>query len=134
MKSLQAFKVFMESAGAPNYVRRYCEGLDKFEWVWFYEQMKEPIEFVGDIEYLLYILKWILKHGFDDLSYAVYAHYVMDPEFCHDDAIKGTWLGILEERYGEQLEQEIASLSCGVLPGTDENSGRKDSTVDSLPF
>jgi len=134
MKSLQAFKVYMISTEAPNYVRRYCERLDKYEWLWFYEQMKEPMEFVEDTEYLFYILKWILKYDFDDLSYDVYTHYVMDPELCHDDAIKDAWMGILKERYGEHLEEEIISGLYDILPGIDENSGYKNLTGDIPPF
>ena len=36
MKSPDVFKEFMAGSKAPNYVRRYCEGLDEFKWQWFY--------------------------------------------------------------------------------------------------
>lgn len=52
MKSLDIFKEYMSSSQVPNYVRQYCDNLDEFKWQWFYYQMKEPMEFVTDTEYL----------------------------------------------------------------------------------
>lgn len=67
----------MTGSKSPNYVKRYCLRLDKFKWQWFYYQMKEPVEFIGDIECLFYILKLILKDDFDDLGYAVYFQVII---------------------------------------------------------
>lgn len=107
MESLELFKEFMIGSKSPNYVKRYCLQLDKFKWQWFYYQMKEPVEFVVDIEYLFYILKWILKDDFDDLGYAVYFQVIMDPEMRPKPLIKDEWLTILDKRYTERLLDDL---------------------------
>lgn len=107
MKSLDSFKNFMFSNDVPNYVKRYCSGLDEFKWQWFYYQMKEPVKFVADIEYLVYILKWILKEDFDDLGYAVYFQVIMDPEIRPEPLIKDEWRTILDKRYQERLQNDL---------------------------
>ena len=136
MKSLNAFKAFMKSGDAPNCLVRYCRHLDKYGWLWFYEQMKEPAEFVKDIQYLFYILKWILKTDFDDLSYAVYVQYVMDSEMVYDDPIKDVWLGILQKRYGKIMEEEIISslIYDSLCPEIDERYSSLNTIEDTLPF
>lgn len=94
----------------PNYVQRYCETLDEFKWQWFYSQMKEPIKFVTNVDNLFYILKWILKANFDDLSYAIYFQDVMDPECRPESLIKDEWLPILRKRYYKQLMEDISEI------------------------
>ena len=111
MKSLQAFKSFMLGPDAPNWVARYCGCLDKYEWMWFYEQMKEPTEF-ANVEWLFYVLKWILKHDFDDLSREVFFQYVLDPEMCYGVTIKDEWLDCLKVRYGKELEEVLFGLDA----------------------
>lgn len=115
MKSLAAFKEFMTGFKAPNYVRRYCEGLDDFKWQWFYFQMKEPIEFVADVNYLFYVLKWILKSNFDDLGYEVYFQSVMDPEMRPEPLIKDEWWPVLQKRYYERFNSEMAEIDCNSM-------------------
>ena len=112
MKSPDVFKEFMAGSNVPNYVRRYCEGLDEFKWQWFYFQMKEPIEFVADVDYLFYILKWILKSNFDDLGYEVYFQSVMNPEMYPEQLIKDEWWSILQKRYYERFNSEISEIDC----------------------
>lgn len=97
----------MTSSKSPNYVRRYCLQLDEFKWQWFYYQMKEPVEFIVDIEYLFYILKWILKDDFDDLGYSVYFQVIMDPEMRLEPLIKDEWWTILDKRYSERLMDDL---------------------------
>ena len=112
MKSLDAFKEFMAGSKAPNYVRRYCEDLDEIKWQWLYFQMKEPIEFVADVDYLFYILKWILKSNFDDLGYEVYFQSVMNPEMRPEPLIKDEWWSVLQKRYYERLNSEMSEMKC----------------------
>ncbi|MEW6215652.1 MAG: hypothetical protein AB1478_10710 [Nitrospirota bacterium] len=69
--------------------------------------MKEPVEFVVDIEYLFYILKWILKDDFDDLGYAVYFQVIMDPEMRPEPLIKDEWWTILDKRYRGRLMDDL---------------------------
>jgi hypothetical protein len=110
MESLETFKEFMSGGQSPNYVKRYCLQLDEFKWLWFYHQMKEPVEFVVDVEYLFYILKWILKEDFDDLSYAVYFQVIMDPEMRPEPLIKDEWWPILDKQYQECLQNELSGM------------------------
>lgn len=107
MESLDLFKKFMTSSKSPNYVKRYCLHLDELKWQWFYYQMNEPVEFVVDIDYLFYILKWILKDDFDDLGYAVYFQVIMDPEMHPEPLIKDEWWTILDRRYRERLMDDL---------------------------
>lgn len=110
MKSLDIFKEYMSSSQVPNYVRRYCDNLDEFKWQWFYYQMKEPMEFVADTEYLFYVLKWILKYDFDDLGYEVYFQTIMDPEMWSEPLIKDKWWTILDKRYQERFHNDISEM------------------------
>jgi hypothetical protein len=125
MDNLICFKGHMSGDKAPNYVRRYCECLDELGWKCFYRQIREPVEFVTDLNFLFYILKWILKIDFDDLSYEVYFQYIMDPELSYDGMIKPEWIPILEKRYDSKLEEEFSEIqenSC-LLP--DEKGSRQ---------
>lgn len=110
MKSLDSFKSFMSGNNAPNYVKRYCIRLDELKWQWFYCQMREPVEFVTDINDLFYILKWILKHDFDDLAYEVYFQDMMDPEGRPESLIKEEWRDILQTRYKQRLAEDIPEI------------------------
>lgn len=110
MNSLDTFKDFMVSNEVPSYVWRYCSVLDEYKWQWFYLQMKEPMEFVTDIDYLFYILKWILKQDFKDLSYSVFFQDIMDPECRPESLIKNEWWPILQKRYLAQLQKDIPKI------------------------
>lgn len=96
----------------PCYVQRYCKQLDDSQWKWFYEQMVEPVTFVTDIAYLFYVLKWILKFNFDDLSYAVYFQDILDPECIPQSLIKNEWLPVLRNRYEQRLKKELFEIRC----------------------
>ncbi|MBU9713142.1 hypothetical protein [Evansella tamaricis] len=92
--------------------------MDDSQWQWFYEQMLEPVTFVTDIPYLFYILKWILKYDFDDLSYAVYFQDLMDPECIPQSLIKDEWLPVLCNRYELRLKKELFEIRCSVNDGS----------------
>lgn len=111
MKSLKSFRKFMTGYQVPNYVKRYCMRLDDHRWQWFYLQMKEPVGFVANIEYLFYTLKWILKSDFDDLAYEVYFQSIMNPEMRPEPLIKEEWWRILNKRYSERFENDISEIS-----------------------
>ncbi|OIJ21359.1 hypothetical protein BKP45_00850 [Anaerobacillus alkalidiazotrophicus] len=114
IKSIDSFQVFMLGEGVPCYVQRYCKQLDASQWQWFYEQMLEPVTFVTDTAYLFYVLKWILKYDFDDLSYAVYFQDIMDPECNPQSLIKDEWLPVLWNRYGQRLKKELFGIRCSL--------------------
>jgi hypothetical protein len=110
LMSFDSFKTFMVSNNVPNYINRYCNDLSDVKWIWFYAQMSEPLHFVADIDYLLYILKWILKSDFKDLSYEVYFYEIMDAEGRPESSIKDEFWPMLTERYSKQLEEDISLM------------------------
>ena len=101
------FKAYMTSMNVPNYVIRYCEDLNEQKWKWFYGQMENALEKTNDVECLFYSLKWILKHDFDDLTYAIFLQDYMDPEMRPESLIKDEWHGALYERYKDRLSEDI---------------------------
>lgn len=116
MESLNSFKSFMSGNDVPTYINRYCQDLDNRSWERFYEQMKEPLEFVKDTETLIYVLKWILKYDFDDLSYAVFFQGFMDPEGT-GDLIMDSWWQILCDRYWSRIEHDMSGIACKETSG-----------------
>jgi len=124
IRTLRSFKGFMTSDSAPTYVRRYCGALDDTQWVWFYGQMKAAVKVNDDLEYLFYVLKWILKHDFDDLVYEMYCQDVFDPECRKESLIKLSRWKRCAAKYHERFELDHADLwagdddaDCGVALG-----------------
>ena len=110
MRTLSSFKDFMSGDSAPAYVRRYCGVLDDPQWEWFYAQMKAAVKATDDLEYLFYVLKWILKHDFDDLVYEMYCQDVFNPECRNASLIKPSrWAGCAA-KYHEKFELDFADL------------------------
>ena len=107
MKSLSEFKSHMTSPGVPNYVRRYCEDLNGQKWKWFYEQMNNALKVATDAGRVFYVLKWILKHDIDDLTYEIYLQDYMDPEMYPGSLIKDGWHKVLHEKYKDRLAEDI---------------------------
>lgn len=107
MESIQVFKSYMSDEARPNHIKRFCRDLKHEQWSWFYGQMQEPASFVTDFDRLLYILKWILKYDFNDLSYEILLQEVMNPEGNLTPLIKDEWWPILCERYQSQLDDEF---------------------------
>ncbi|WP_058306087.1 hypothetical protein [Gracilibacillus massiliensis] len=123
IKSFDSFQVFMLGEDRPNYIHRYCNQLDDSQWQWFYEQMLEPVAFVTDITYLFYVLKWILKYDFDDLSYAVYFQDIMNPECIPQSQIKDEWLAKLLDRYEQRLKKELSEIHYSSNVTIDDDAG-----------
>lgn len=109
MRSLYSFQFFMTSNRVPAYINRYCENLNEGSWKRFYDQMEEPVRFTKEINDLFYVLKWILKYDFDDLSYAVFVQDFMDPE-CNGGLIKDNWWPILRDRYWQRIKNDMPDL------------------------
>ena len=123
MRSLSLFKDFMTSDSAPTYVRRYCDDLGDPQWVWFYGQMKTAINVVDDLEYLFYVLKWILKRDFDDIVYEMYCQDVFNPECCKASLIKPSKWKQCTAKYNDRFTSDHAYLwtsdgddGCAALP------------------
>ena len=110
MKSLSDFKTYMTGCNVPNYVLRYCDLLDEQGWQWFYGQVGDALNFVGDIERFFYILKWILKYDFIDLTYEIFVHDIMDPESCSESLIKDECREFLEDKYNDELVELIGGI------------------------
>lgn len=91
----------MVSDNVPNYIKRYCNDLSEIKWLWFYAQMLEPLYFVTEIDYLFYILKWILKSNFMHLSYEVYFYGIMNAEGRTESLIKDEFWTMLAERHAK---------------------------------
>lgn len=111
MRSLYSFQFFMSSNHVPAYINRYCENLNESSWKRFYGQMEEPVRFTRDINGLFYVLKWILKYDFDDLSYAVFVQDFMDPE-GNGGLIKDNWWPVLQARYWQRMKNDLSDLFC----------------------
>ncbi|MHC1685276.1 MAG: hypothetical protein AB6733_20445 [Clostridiaceae bacterium] len=62
----------MLSDEVPNYVIRYSKQLNEVKWIWFYAQMLEAVMITDELDYMFYVLKWILKTNFHDLAYEMY--------------------------------------------------------------
>ena len=99
MSTLKYFKVFMTSEAIPNYVYRYCIGLGKAQWEWFYNQMIVAHALTDEPDYLFYVLKWILKYDYDDLAYEMYCHDIMDPECREETLIKPSRQAECDRKY-----------------------------------
>lgn len=80
----------MTSDAVPNYVSRYCSGLNEIRWIWFYAQMVEVVYITDEIDYLFYILKWILKKDFHDIAYEMFCIDMLDPEVRPQSLIKAS--------------------------------------------
>lgn len=106
----------MTSNRVPAYINRYCEKLDEGSWKRFYEQMEEPVSFTRDINELFYVLKWILKFDFHDLSYAVFVQYFMDPE-GNGCLIEDEWWPVLRDRYWQQMKNDMSDLFWNEISG-----------------
>lgn len=111
MESIKSFKGYMLHKTNENYIIRYCNSLDELDWNNFYNQMKEPLEFIIDESYLFYILKWILKFPYEDLSYDVYLEVIMNPEQIVKPLITKQWHSILEQRYGKKIDEFINEIN-----------------------
>ena len=113
MDSLNDFISFMLSDFAPSYVCRYCSSLTPDQWGWFYAQMLAAFDFTDEPEYLFYVLKWILKHDFDDLVYEMYCQDVFNPECRKESLIKRSRWKRCAAKYSDRFELDHADLWAG---------------------
>jgi len=110
MRTLSSFKDFMSGDSAPTYVRRYCGVLDDSQWEWFYAQMKAAVKVTDELDYLFYVLKWILKYDFDDLVYEMYCQDVFNPECRNVSLIKSSRWARCAAKYHERFELDFSDL------------------------
>jgi hypothetical protein len=108
IETMDNFKEFMLSNNVPNYVRRYCEQLNEIKWIWFYAQMIEAVMITDELDYLFYVLKWILKTDFHDLTYEMYFYDMLDPECRPESLISDKYWTIYSEYYHTQFMEDMA--------------------------
>lgn len=107
MKDIKSFKDYMTDGYKPDYFSEYVNNLNPDKLEWFYNQVKEPLEFLVTEAYLYYKFKWIKKRNFDDLSYEIYLESLYNPEGFNFDIIKSNWEDILWNRYKNRILHNI---------------------------
>lgn len=108
IETLDSFKRFMLSDDVPNYVTRYCEQLNEVKWIWFYAQMIEAVMITSELEYLFYVLKWILKTNFHDLAYEMYVYDMTNPECRQESLIKDKYWDMYNEQYHSRFMEDMS--------------------------
>ena len=110
IETLDSFKEFMLSNDVPNYVNRYCKQLNEVKWVWFYIQMIEAVMITDELDYLFYVLKWILKTDFHDLAYEMYFYNMLNPECRPELLIKDKYWDIYNEHYHAKFMEDMSIM------------------------
>lgn len=80
----------------PNYITRYCNQLNEIRWIWFYVQMVEAVIITDELDYLFYVMKWILKTDFNDLTYEMYFFDMTNPECRKESLIRENYWNMYE--------------------------------------
>lgn len=109
-ETLYSFKEFMLGDDVPNYVIRYCKQLNEVKWIWFYAQMIEAVIITDELDYLLYVLKWISKTDFHDIAYEMYFHDMLDPECRPESLIKQKYWDMYNEHYHARFIEDMAIM------------------------
>lgn len=110
IENLDDFKKFMLSNNVPNYVIRYCEQLNEIKWIWFYVQMMEAVMITDELDYLFYVLKWILKTDFHDLTYEMYFYDMTNPECRPESLVKDKYWDMYNQHYYNKfMEDKVIS-------------------------
>lgn len=103
MDSVFKFYFFInKSLDVPPKLKSYITKLDGNDLVRFYHQMKEPLEFITNDDFMYFYLDNIIEHKYNDLSLELYICYYFDKCYS-DDVIKSNWLDILSERYRKEI-------------------------------
>ncbi|GEP67261.1 hypothetical protein [Clostridium beijerinckii] len=108
IENLNTFKESMLSDDIPSYVIRYCEQLNEVKWIWFYVQMMEAVIITEELDYLFYVLKWILKTDFHDLAYEMYFYDMINPECSSESLIKDEYRAMYSQRYHTQFMEDLS--------------------------
>ena len=106
MKNVSTFKNYFTQSNQPHDFRDYVKSLDDDKLNWFYNQMKEPVEFIEDLSYLQYKFQWIKNS--DDLSKELFLQAVFS---CEGHLIKNKWFSILHKRYEKDIQELLEDWS-----------------------
>ena len=102
MDSVFKFYFFMtKSSDVPPKLKSYITNLEGRELIRFYRQIKEPLEFITNDDFMYFYLDNIIEHKYKDLSLELYICYYLDKSYP-DDVIKSNWLDKLSERYRKE--------------------------------
>lgn len=110
IETLDSFKGFMLSDSVPNYVVRFCKQLNEVKRIWFYAQMIEAVMITDELDYLFYVLKWILKTDFHDLAYEMHFHDMLDPECRPESLIKEIYWDMYSEHYHASFMKDMGIM------------------------
>lgn len=103
MDNVFKFYYFMtKSSDVSSVVKDYVSTLDSKKLIWFYYQMKEPIKFITDDDFMYFYLDQIVQHDFKDLSLELYLYYFIDQSYSND-VIKSDWVDTLSKRYNKEI-------------------------------
>ena len=105
MKNINTFKSYLTASNMPHDIKEYVKELDDEKLQWFYNQAKEPLEFLTNEEYLFYKFRWIKKHDFDDLSKEIFIESLCNPECIKEPIIKAEWGDVLHQRYAKDIQE-----------------------------
>ena len=106
MKNIHTFRNYFTQSNQPHDFRDYIKSLDENKLNRFYNQMKEPVEFIKDLSYLQYKFQWIKET--EDLSKELFLQAVFS---CEGQYIKDKWFNVLYERYEKDIQELIEDLS-----------------------
>lgn len=110
MNNIFKFYYFMTKSPKVNRkTKEYVQKLNEKELIWFYKQMKEPVNFIIDEHFLFYYLDIIISHDFKDLSCEFFLYYNIEM-FCFDEIIDSKWMKLLSNRYKKELENALTPM------------------------
>ena len=104
MENINTFKNYLTRTNMSHDIKDYVKNLDEEKLAWFYNQVKEPLEFLTDEEYLFYKFRWIKNRDFKDLSKEIFIESLCNPECIKEPIIKADWDDILHQRYAKDVQ------------------------------
>lgn len=108
IENLDSFKEFMLSEDVPRHITRYCKQLNDVKWIWFYAQMVEAVKITDELDYLFYVLKWILKTDFHDLTYEMYLYDMINSECRSQSLIADKYWTMYSEHYHTRFMENMS--------------------------
>ena len=110
MSDIYQFYYFMTRCSiVPPTVRSYTKNLSDKDLKKFYVQMKEPLKFLEDDDFMYFSLEHILEYKYDDLSFELYFQYHIDRSYS-SNIINQKWIDELEKRYRYEIADREAEL------------------------
>ena len=103
MDNVFKFYFFMnKSLDVSPKLKSYVKNLYGKDLVKFYHQMKEPLKFITNDDFMYFYLDTIIERKYKNLSLELYICYYLDKSYP-DDVIKSNWVDILSKRYSKEI-------------------------------